>query len=310
MRRRIRVRSAGGCLRSFIVLAVLCGVVVWGLKALMPRQDTVLPAADGISGFTPNTRDYTAVSMTDADIHKGGLVLVNADTPYQFLDDTDMACLQDYKADTYQVKNKDVTISREIIGPLNDMLDDFYGRYQTDAVMVISGYRSYDYQQTLLNNEIAEKGEVEAYNWVAVPGCSEHHTGLAFDVCLFADGVRDDYTGSGDFAWINENAYKYGFIVRYDEDKKDITGISYEPWHFRYVGIPHAYVMRQKDFCYEEYVNYLKGYRYGEQHLLATYGGVSYEIYYTSDTEVYVPKDKEYSISGNNVDGFIVTAVQ
>lgn len=304
MRRRIRVRSAGGCLRSIFVLAILCVIAVLGVRAIRSQQ-TALPAADGITEMTPRKNQY--VNQTSGDIHRGDLLLVNQDAPYQFDEDIDLISLCDVKHDSYQVKNEDVVISRKIAGPLNDLLDDFYALHHTNAVMVISGYRTYEYQETLLNNEIAQKGEVEAYNWVAVPGHSEHHTGLAIDVCLYDNGDREDYTGTGVFSWINQNAYHYGFIVRYQENKAAVTGISHEPWHFRYVGIPHAYVMEQKGFCYEEYIEYLRDYRYGETHLLATYEGRTWEIYYTQDTEVPVPKDKEYSVSGNNVDGFIVT---
>ena len=307
MRRRIRVRSAGGCLRFLFVLAILCVVVVLGLRVIRSQQ-SVIPMEDGLSELTPRENRYTTVSQSPDDIHRGDLVLVNQDAPYQFIDDIDLVSLCEVDHDSYQVKNEDVLVDREIVGPLNDLLDDFYTISHTNAVMIISGHRSYDYQQTLLNNEIDNKGEVEAYNWVAVPGCSEHHTGLAFDVCLHDDGERADYTGTGEYAWINQNAYRYGFIVRYQEDKAELTGISHEPWHFRYVGIPHAYAMEQKGFCYEEYIGYLRNYPYGETHLLVTYEGRTWEIYYTEDTEVPVPKDRGYSISGNNVDGFIVTA--
>ena len=312
MGRRIRVRNPGGCLRAVFVLAVLCVIVVLGVRVLRSQQvglsqQDVLPPQDGLSEYKPRGNHYKTIAKTQEDIHRGDLVLVSQDAPYQFLEDLDLICLCDVDHDSYQVKNEDVQLARQIAAPLNELMDDFYGIYHNDAVMVISGHRTYDYQQGLLNNEIEEQGEVEAYNWVAVPGHSEHHTGLAFDVCLH-DGERGEYDGTGEFAWINQNAYRYGFIVRYQADKAAITGISHEPWHFRYVGIPHAYVMEQKGFCYEEYVDFVREYCYGETHLLVTYGGRRWEIYYTQDTEVPVPRDKGYSISGNNVDGFIVTA--
>lgn len=306
MCRRIRIRSLGGCLRSIIVFALLCTLVIWGVRVLRPAP-AIIPQQDGLSELKSRANQYNTLTKTPEDIHRGDLVLVSQDAPYQFLEDIDLVCLCDVDHDSYQVKNEDVLVARQITEPLNDLMDDFYGIYHTDAVMVISGHRTYDYQQGLLNDEIEEKGEVEAYNWVAVPGSSEHHTGLAFDVCLY-DEERGEYDGTGDFAWINQNAYRYGFVVRYQDDKAAVTGISHEPWHFRYVGVPHAYVMKQKGFCYEEYVDYLRNYRYGETHLLVTYEGRNWEIYYTEDTEVPVPKDKGYSVSGNNVDGFIVTA--
>lgn len=337
--------NAGGCLRSLLVLALLCAMAVLGFKTIQShvggagrggikeyienaserneneehinntngQKDDGAPdpgpRADGISDFVPDAGGYERVEEDASGIYKGDLILVNGDAPYQFLDDNELVSLYDYKSGSYKVKDKDVLLARRIISPLNDLFDDFYAAHQSNTVNIISGYRSYEFQQTLLNARIEEQGEVEAYKYVALPGSSEHHTGLAMDLdILHANGTSDDYTGTGIYAWINENAYLYGFIVRYDESKKDITGISYEPWHLRYVGIPHAYVMRREGFCLEEYIDFLRGYEYGKRHLLVTCGEKSYEIYFTRDIGVYVPKDREYAISGNNVDGFIVTA--
>jgi len=304
-RRKVRVRP-GGCLRSVIVLAALCAIIILGVNAIRSQRPD--DAEGEISDLDPVKSQYTTVSKTAEEIYAGDLVLVNQDAPYRFPEDFEPISLYDAKHDSYKVKDKDVLVRSEITEPLNAMLDDFYAVYHTDAVMVISGYRTYAYQATLLQNEIAEKGEAEALHWVTAPGCSEHHTGLAIDVCLYDDGVREAYTGTGDFAWINKNAYRYGFIVRYPGEKAAFTGISYEPWHFRYVGIPHAYVMRERGLCYEEYIDFLREYRFGERHLLVSLGDHRWEIYYTQETEVPIPKDRDYSISGNNVDGFIVTA--
>ena len=94
--------------------------------------------------------------------------------------------------------------------------------------------------------------------------------------------------------------------------KSDLTGVSYEPWHFRFVGKPHAYIMTQQGICMEEYIDYLKQFPFGRQHLqIEDYDGKRYEIYYVKaeegDTQVPVPTGRAYTLSGNNVDGFIVT---
>ena len=306
-----KASRAGGCLRAVLVLALLGTMAVLGYRAIVShigRTDGGDGASGSMSEFIPQKEGYTPVRMSETDICKGDLILINRDAPYRFTEDKELSSLYDYKNDTYKVKDKNVTLDTRIIDSLNQLMGGFYAEHHIHDINVLSGYRSYEYQESLLRNEITEKGEAEAYRWVARPGSSEHHTGLAFDVCFYDDGERADYDGTGDFAWINQNAYRYGFIVRYQEDKAAVTGISHEPWHFRYVGIPHAYVMKQEGFCYEEYIDFLREYRYGDTHLLVTYGGRSWEIYYTEDTEVPVPKDKGYSISGNNVDGFIVTA--
>jgi len=104
-------------------------------------------------------------------------------------------------------------------------------------IIIDSGYRSYEYQQRILEKCYAEKGE-EAYSTVALPGCSEHQTGLAIDIALYING---EYVDKFDdtfpqLKWLFENSYKFGFILRYPKGKEDITGYSYECWHFRYVG--------------------------------------------------------------------------
>ncbi|MBP3269014.1 MAG: D-alanyl-D-alanine carboxypeptidase family protein, partial [Ruminococcus sp.] len=118
----------------------------------------------------------------------------------------------------------------------------------------------------------------------------------------------------GDYAWINENCYKYGFIERYKEDKTELTQIQPEPWHFRYVGLPHAYYITKNNLCMEEYISMLSQYVYGEHHLEFTdENGNGYEVYYVpadmgaDNTNIPVPAGKKYDISGNNIDGFIVT---
>ena len=92
-----------------------------------------------------------------------------------------------------------------------------------------------------------------------------------------------------------------------------MTGVSYEPWHFRYVGVPHAYLIQNQNMCFEEYIDYLKQFEFDKQHLEVDFQGQNYEIYYVKAnenqlTQVPVPKGRDYSISGNNVDGFIITA--
>ena len=89
-----------------------------------------------------------------------------------------------------------------------------------------------------------------AEKWVAVPGTSEHQLGIAVDIN--ADGINS--SGSEVYTWLAEHAHEYGFIQRYPEDKTEITGINYEPWHYRYVGEDVAKEMFEEDVCLEEYI--------------------------------------------------------
>ena len=131
-------------------------------------------------------------------------------------------------------------------------------------LMICSAYRSYDRQKTLFNNKINKlMGEgmtyLEAYKVgsmnVTVPGTSEHHLGLALDILTGSYTKMDD--GFGDTQagkWLAENAADYGFILRYPKGKEDITGIVYEPWHFRYVGREYAKDIKERGVCLEEYL--------------------------------------------------------
>ena len=89
---------------------------------------------------------------------------------------------------------------------------------------------------------------------VQKPGYSEHNTGLAMDF----NTVNDSFKNTNTYAWLMEHAEDYGFVLRYPEDKEDITGIMYEPWHFRYVGVEHAKKMNELHMCLEEYIEYVR----------------------------------------------------
>jgi hypothetical protein len=114
------------------------------------------------------------------------------------------------------------------------------------------------------------------------------------------------------YTWIYENAHKYGFIVRYPESKSDQTGVSGYEHCFRYVGVPHATYITQSNLCLEEYVELLKN-NYTSTHLaIKGADGNSYEVYYVPAgsgdiTTISVPSNYEYTVSGDNVSGFIVT---
>ena len=118
-------------------------------------------------------------------------------------------------------------------------------------IPLISGFRSYDTQKNLYNNYVARDGEEKANTYSAKPGQSEHQTGLAFDVGALDDNYGQTPAGK----WLAENAYKYGFILRYPKGKEAITGYQYEPWHIRYVGNKDAAKIYEKGVTLEEYLN-------------------------------------------------------
>jgi len=125
-----------------------------------------------------------------------------------------------------------------------DALKD--GRY----LLANSAYRSYKDQQDVYNTYLKLYGQTYVNNYVAVPGYSEHQTGLALDVAARDYNIFKD---SPEFIWMMENAHKYGFILRYPSEKQDITGYKYEAWHYRYVGRDVAKYIYENNVTYEEY---------------------------------------------------------
>lgn len=184
------------------------------------------------------------------------LLLVNANHEYR-KQPSDLVSVYDYKTRSYLVKDKNVLLKKEAISALNDMMDDFQKETGLCNVNVISGYRSVETQQKLYNQYLKTHGRTYTEKYVQKPGASEHHTGYAVDFSIYYSdtGKSEDFKGQREYGWITENAYKYGFILRYPQDKAEITGIAYEPWHFRYVGKKAAKYIDSHSLCLEEYVN-------------------------------------------------------
>jgi D-alanyl-D-alanine carboxypeptidase len=164
---------------------------------------------------------------------------------------------------------------------------------RVDHFLISSGYRDEDEQNELYEQMGAKR---------AMPaGHSEHNLGLSLDIGSSLTEMNQAPEGK----WLADNSWKYGFILRYPKDKTAVTGIMYEPWHFRYVGLPHSAVMQEKNLTLEQYLAYLK-----EQSISTTIGDRTYEIFYfpiSEDENIQVPFIGSYEISGNNEDGVIVT---
>ncbi len=173
------------------------------------------------------------------------LVLVNK---YNKLD-------EDYvPEDLVEVENGKY-MRREAAEEMKSMINDLKstGLY----IQAQSGYRSYSYQEELYEGYVEKNGQKAADAESAKAGHSEHQTGLAMDLSI--DGTLDESFGdTPQFDWLSDNAYKYGYILRYKKDKVYMTGYAYEPWHYRYVGVEAATIIHNEDITYEEYcVKYL-----------------------------------------------------
>ncbi|WP_077213656.1 M15 family metallopeptidase [Bacillus dakarensis] len=124
-------------------------------------------------------------------------------------------------------------------------------------LFAVSGYRSYERQEGLFAAKENQVGREEAAQVVAIPGFSEHQSGLAMDISSPSVGYQliEEYGETIEGQWLAENAHKFGFILRYPKGKESITGYQYEPWHYRYVGIEAATVIHEKNLTLEEYFN-------------------------------------------------------
>ena len=126
-----------------------------------------------------------------------------------------------------------------------------------DRIVPVSGYRSQKEQEDIYESSLTENGMDFTKKYVALPGCSEHQTGLAIDLALkqaHIDFIRPDFPYDGICGVFRELAPAYGFVERYPAGKEGITGIAHEPWHFRYVGCPHAGIMTERNLTLEEYL--------------------------------------------------------
>ena len=122
-------------------------------------------------------------------------------------------------------------------------------------LFAVSGYRSYERQTGILNVEKEQKGEQVALETVALPGQSEHQTGLAMDITSKSANmdITEKFGDTPEGIWVKENAHRFGFIIRYQKGKEDITQFAYEPWHLRYVGVNEAAEIYENDLTLEEY---------------------------------------------------------
>lgn len=236
----------------------------------------------------------------------GDLILVNQEYAYQE---------QSFRLSpvgTEQEKNATEILFDHRAGILLNQLMTEIGGWE--QIVPVSGWRSLQEQKQIWADSLAENGLEFTEKYVAVPGHSEHQTGLAIDLGWKQpdiDFIRPDFPYEGICQKFRKKAVFYGFVERYPAGKEQITQIGHEPWHFRYVGIPHAAIMAEKGFVLEEYIAFLQEYDFGKNpYTVQTTTGkilVSWLKAEGAVTELKIDDTHPYTISGNNVDGFIIT---
>ena len=170
------------------------------------------------------------------------------------LDESDMWCLiltndrypasgdDQAERNLQEIPGSSQQVDERVREPLMEMLEDM--KDQGLKPVVCSGYRTLDEQ------ELKESGSVE------------HSLGLAVDIGSGSCGqLEEAFADTPEGVWLGKHSWEYGFILRYPEDKQEITKIRFEPWHYRYVGVEHAKAMQERHFCLEEYVEYLENQR-------------------------------------------------
>lgn len=204
----------------------------------------IIDSGDSLFSFRVNTHPIASEE------YGWNLILVNRN---HYIPD-------DYEIELTELSNGEKVDSR-IYPQLQEMFDDM--RAEGLYPIVREGYRSAEEQEEIFAEKVQaymnegyfrSRAERIAEEWVAVPGTSEHQLGIAVDINADKERCENEDV----YLWLAENAYKYGFILRYPQGKEDFTGISYEPWHFRYVGVENAQIIYEKQICLEEFIESIK----------------------------------------------------
>lgn len=182
----------------------------------------------------------------------------NINTLHDYLDVTTLVNKYNKLPDNYEIDDL-VTLDKEYSSRGEKIreiaykdLKAMFDKAREDGINlnVISGYRTSEKQNTLFNNSVKKNGIEHALMYSAKMGHSEHQLGLAIDINTAEVSFKD----TDEYKWLKNNSYKYGFIERYKENKENITGFAYEPWHYRYIGIDNATKVFTENITYEEYV--------------------------------------------------------
>ena len=234
-------------------------------------------------------------------VHSGSLILVNATHP--LLTEPEPASLSPVGG------TENVFLERRAAALLEKLMSELHG---WRGIIPVSGWRSQEEQQAIWDDTIRLSGMEFTRKYVARPGCSEHQTGLAIDLGARreeVDFIRPDFPETGLCGAFRRRAADCGYILRYPAGKEAITGITCEPWHFRYVGVPHARIMASSGLTLEEYHEFIKQYRFGSRPLLYELGKLVFSLFYLPFEEAEaLPKEPVCGmVSGNNADGFVVT---
>lgn len=250
----------------------------------------------------------TMITLPYEDRHCGDLILVNRRYPLH------QRALEKEEALDSQLTAADpawpeILLARPAAIALQKAMADLGAE---GGIVPVSGYRSRAQQEKIFRDSLEENGPEFTKKYVALPDRSEHQTGLAIDLGeggVELDFIRPSFPDSGICGLFKKEAARYGFVLRYPQGQEPVTGIAHEPWHFRYVGCPHAAIMEAKGMVLEEYLEFLEGCSDGC--FVWDDEDGSAQIRYIRGREngiqIDVPEDCPYQVSGDNREGFIIT---
>lgn len=236
-------------------------------------------------------------------VHEGSLILVNRGNSLRgAICEKRLATVGEHSG---------VLLERRAASILQKLFDDIHCGEQ---IFPVSGYRPKQEQVQIYQNSLLDNGAEFTAKYVMPPNCSEHQSGLAIDLALNQpeiDFLRPYFPYTGICGAFRDRAAAFGFIERYPNSKENITGIAHEPWHFRYVGAPHSKLIENMSVTLEEYLLWLKGFPYGDMPLHHNFDSSEIEIFYLAakeqETSFEIEEDLQYTVSGDNMDGFIIT---
>lgn len=306
--RRIRKKYSRVLLLAIFAITALLLLtsLIFGICLLVDgatdEPEAPTPALPDNSVQTPV--EYEAVAQPYSAFRQGLLINVNAQHSFDFQSKQTLKNIEENRErfqgefDTYMVNNSDWKLDAEALDAFNAMMSKHYEIFgDEEMICITSAYRSYQDQAELTSSSIA-------------PGQSDHHTGLCIAIMVKQGSELKEPDSDH---WIYQNCHKYGYVMRYPDEKKSITGLPYSyEYCLRYVGIPHATYMAENELCLEEYTQYLQN-NTSLAAPLAIMGADKklYSVYYVQaegdTTLINVPKNSVYTISGDNVGGFIVT---
>lgn len=241
-----------------IVIIVFILASTYNFYKNKKRRDTIEISANPVEeNYNDNNEKTVKQKPIVSNTSDWNLILVNKDSLIP----------DDYEVETVNIEGR-WKIDIRAKDAAEKMLAD--ARKEGLDPIICSAYRSSIDQKLLFNNKVKQykamgysqkNAEEQASSWVAIPRTSEHELGLALDIVSRKyQNLNKNQENTDVQKWLMEHCYEYGFILRYPTEKKDITKINYEPWHYRYVGIKDAMFIKEKGFCLEEYIEFLKEY--------------------------------------------------